>query len=104
MDVNSSWKVDTQTHAFELQVGATDDLRYAMALNPYMKVFITHGLYDMVTPYFSSDRLVDHMKLTDAQRQNLTVEHYKGGHMFYAWERSRVAFTDAIRGFYGGAL
>ena len=104
MDVNSSWKVDTQTHAFELQVGATDDLRYAMSLNPYMKVFITHGLYDMVTPYFSSDRLVDHMKLTGAQKQNLTVEHYKGGHMFYAWEASRVAFTDSIKAFYDNSL
>jgi len=104
MDVNSAWKVDTQNHAFELQVGATDDLRYAMALNPYMKVFITHGLFDMVTPYFSSDRLVEHMKLTDAQKQNLTVEHYKGGHMFYAWEASRVAFTDSIKAFYVSSL
>jgi carboxypeptidase C (cathepsin A) len=104
MDVNSSWKVDTRNHAFELQVGATDDLRYAMSLNPYMKVFITHGLYDMVTPYFSSDRLIDHMKLTDAQKQNVTVEHYKGGHMFYAWETSRVAFTSSIRSFYVDAL
>jgi len=104
MDVNSSWKVDTQAHAFELQVGATDDLRYAMALNPYMRVFITHGLYDMVTPYFSSDRLVDHMKLTDAQKQNLTVKHYRGGHMFYAWEASRVAFTDSMKAFYDSAL
>jgi len=73
-------------------------------LNPYMKVFITHGLYDMVTPYFSSDRLVDHMKLTSAQKQNLTVEHYKGGHMFYAWEASRVAFTDSIKAFYDSSL
>jgi carboxypeptidase C (cathepsin A) len=104
MDVNSSWKVDTQTHAFQLQVGATDDLRYAMALNPYMKIFITHGLYDMVTPYFSSDRLIDHMKLTDSQKRNLTVEHYKGGHMFYAWERSRVAFTNSIKAFYDSSL
>ncbi|KPK53499.1 MAG: hypothetical protein AMJ59_25775 [Gammaproteobacteria bacterium SG8_31] len=104
MDVNSSWKVDTQTHAFHLQVGATDDLRYAMALNPHMKVYVTHGLYDMVTPYFSSDRLIDHMKLTDAQKQNLTVEHYKGGHMFYAWETSRVAFTKSIRSFYDSSL
>jgi carboxypeptidase C (cathepsin A) len=104
MDVNSSWKVDTQAHAFELQVGATDDLRYAMSLNPYMKVFITHGLYDMVTPYFSSDRLVDHMKLTSEQKQNITVEHYMGGHMFYAWEASRVAFTDSIKAFYESGL
>lgn len=104
MDVNSSWKVDTQTHAFELQVGATDDLRYAMSLNPYMQVFITHGLYDMVTPYFSSDRLIDHMKLTEAQKQNLTVQHYDGGHMFYAWPASRVAFANSIRAFYDISL
>jgi carboxypeptidase C (cathepsin A) len=104
MDVNRSWKVDTRQHAFELQVGATDDLRYAMSLNPYMKVFVTHGLYDIVTPYFSSDRLVDHMKLTEGQRQNLTVRHYKGGHMFYAWEESRLAFTDSMREFFASAL
>jgi carboxypeptidase C (cathepsin A) len=104
MDVNASWKVDTQTHAFELQVGATDDLRYAMALNPHMRVFVTHGLYDLVTPYFSSDRLIDHMKLTDAQKQNLTVEHYNGGHMFYAWPSSRVAFTNSIRTFFDSSL
>ena len=58
----------------------------------------------MVTPYFSSDRLIDHMKLTDDQKQNVTVEHYDGGHMFYAWEASRVAFTHSIRAFYDGAL
>ena len=103
MDVNSAWKVDTRKHAFELQVGATDDLRYAMSLNPFMQVFVTHGLYDIVTPYFSSDRLVDHMKLTDNQKQALTVRHFKGGHMFYAWQESRIAFAEAMKTFYADA-
>lgn len=98
--VNAEWKVDTETHAFERQVGTTDDMRYAMSLNPHMNLFITHGIYDIVTPYFSSDRLIEHMKLADSQRPRLTVKHFQGGHMFYAWEQSRIEFTAAIAAFY----
>jgi len=104
MDVNSSWKVDTQTHAFERQVGATDDLRYALSLNPYMKVFVTHGTYDLVTPYFASSRIIDHMKLTSEQRKSFTVKNFKGGHMFYAWKNSRIEFAKEMASFYKSAL
>ena len=103
MKVNMAWKIDTRQHAFESQVGATDDLRYAMSLNPYMKVFITHGLYDLVTPYFASDRLTSLMKLTPEQKKRLTVQHFHGGHMFYAWENSRRAFTTAMREFFASS-
>ena len=89
-----------ETHAFERQVGATDDMRYAMSLNPHMNVFITHGIYDLVTPYFSTDRLVQHMRLTPEQRERLTVQHFNGGHMFYAWEESRLAFLASMSAFY----
>lgn len=97
MDVNRAWKIDTQQHAFDRPAGATDDLRYAMALNPHMRVMIVHGLYDLVTPYFTSKRIVDHMKLTDAQRAMLSFETFRGGHMFYTWQASRIAFTKAAR-------
>jgi hypothetical protein len=33
----------------------------------------------------------------------LTVRHFDGGHMFYAWAESRRAFTDAIAGFVADA-
>ena len=99
MDVNKAWRVD-ETHAFERQVGATDDMRYAMSLNPHMNVFITHGIYDLVTPYFSTDRLVEHMRLTPEQRERLSVQHFNGGHMFYAWEESRKAFFIAMSEFF----
>jgi carboxypeptidase C (cathepsin A) len=104
MAVNKDWKVDFEQHALESQVGATDDLRYGMALNPHMKVFLTHGLYDMVTPYFASDRLRNLLRLDDEAAAALTVQHFPGGHMFYAWEDSRVGFRDAISEFYSGAL
>jgi len=103
MAVNKDWKVDFDRHALDSQVGATDDLRYGMALNPHMRVFLTHGLYDMVTPYFASERLRNLLRLDDASAAALTVQHFPGGHMFYAWEDSRVAFRDAIAAFYADA-
>ena len=77
-----------------------DDLRYGMVLNPYMKVCISHGYFDLVTPYFSSNRLAEHMKLDASLRSNLQLQHYRGGHMFYTWETSRKAFSKAMQQFY----
>jgi carboxypeptidase C (cathepsin A) len=102
-EVNTAWKNDTEHHAFASPPGATDDFRYGMALNPHMKAFITHGQYDLVTPYYTSDRLRNLMRLDPQVAGRLTVHHFGGGHMFYAWESSRKEFTDAIASFVAGA-
>ena len=103
-EVNLAWKNDAEHHAFASPPGATDDFRYGMALNPHMKAFITHGQYDLVTPYYSSDRLRNLMKLDPQMADRLTVQHYGGGHMFYAWESSRHAFGAAIAAFVADAV
>jgi carboxypeptidase C (cathepsin A) len=103
-EVNLAWRNDAeQQHAFAAPPGATDDFRYGMALNPHMKAFITHGQYDLVTPYYASDRLRNLMRLDPQMAGRLTVQHYGGGHMFYAWESSRRAFTAAIAAFVADA-
>ena len=102
-EVNNAWKYDTEHHAFASPPGATDDFRYGMALNPHMKAFITHGQYDLITPYYTSDRLRNLMRLDPQMADRLTVHHFGGGHMFYAWETSRNEFTDAIASFIAGA-
>ncbi len=98
--VHESWKLDTKQHSLDLQVGAVDDLRYGMSLNPEMKVCISHGIYDLVTPSFSTDRLVSLMKLTDKQKERLSVKHYPGGHMYYTWAESRREFFEDMKIFY----
>ena len=103
-EVNQAWKEDTQRHFFQAPEGATDSFRYGMALNPHMRAFLTHGVYDMVTPYYASDRLRNLMRLDPDTAGRLTVQHFQGGHMFYAWEESRLAFTAAIEQFVAGAL
>ncbi len=102
-EVNTAWKNDVEHHAFAPPPGATDDFRYGMALNPHMKAFITHGQYDLVTPYYASDRLRNLMRLDPQMANRLTVQHFGGGHMFYAWETSRHAFTAAIAAFVADA-
>jgi carboxypeptidase C (cathepsin A) len=102
-EVNLAWKNDAQEHAFAPPPGATDDFRYGMSLNPHMKAFITHGRYDLVTPYYASDRLRNLMRLDPAMADRVTVQHFGGGHMFYAWESSRHEFTDAISKFVADA-
>ena len=100
MTVNSSWKNDEQQHALQSQFGAVDDLRFGMSLNEHMGVFITHGYFDLVTPFTSSDRLVALMRLNEKQKENLTIQHYPGGHMFYTWAESRQDLCRDMRTFY----
>lgn len=102
-EVNAAWKDDDPRHFFLPPEGATDDFRYGMALNPHMKAFITHGRFDLVTPYYTSDRLRNLMRLDPAMADRLTVRHFGGGHMFYAWEESRRAFRAAIADFFATA-
>jgi carboxypeptidase C (cathepsin A) len=102
-EVNQEWKDDDKRHFFVPPAGATDDFRYGMALNPHAKAFITHGQFDLVTPYFASDRLRNLMRLDPAVADRVTVRHFGGGHMFYAWEESRRAFAAAIAEFFAEA-
>jgi carboxypeptidase C (cathepsin A) len=102
-EVNQEWKDDDKRHFFVPPVGATDDFRYGMALNPHVKAFIAHGQFDLVTPYYASDRLRNLMRLEPAIADRVTVRHFGGGHMFYAWEESRRAFTAAISDFFADA-
>ena len=103
-EVFTAWKNDAEHHAFAAPPGATDDFRYGMALNPHMKAYITHGQYDLVTPYYASDRLRNLMRLDPQMADRLTVQHYGGGHMFYAWESSRHAFAASIAAFVANAV
>jgi carboxypeptidase C (cathepsin A) len=101
-DVFQNWKIDTQAHVLDLQVGATDDLRYGIALNQHTKFFLCHGIYDLRTPWFSSERITCLMGLDGDDKQRFTLRYYDGGHMFYSWKHSKQAFYLDMKQFYSG--
>lgn len=103
-EVFKAWKFLSEKEDKQGFVGAVDDLRVAMALNPHMQVAINHGIYDLVTPYFASHLLVDLMALSPDLQPNLTLQHFQGGHMFYSWEASRQQWQRSMQAFYQRAL
>jgi carboxypeptidase C (cathepsin A) len=103
MEVNKAWKT-SERDGIAGQVGSMDDLRYGMSINPHMKVLISHGYYDLVTPYFASNRLAALMKLDVDSQSRLALVHFPGGHMFYTWEESRRSFYTTVQRLYGSAL
>jgi carboxypeptidase C (cathepsin A) len=66
--------------------GYTDtsmSLKSAMAKNPFMKVFVASGFYDMATPYFAAEYTISAMNLEPVLRKNISVSYYEAGHMMY---------------------
>ena len=103
-EVTVTWKNDEALHYIQMTQGAVDDFRFGMAMNPHMKAFITHGWYDLMTPYYMSDRMRNLMRLDPSVAGRVTVRHFGGGHMFYQWEESRKAFTKAVAIFMADAI
>lgn len=71
-------------------------LRTALALDVRLRVFVAHGLFDLVTPYFRSKLLLDQIP-RGAGGDRIRFAAYPGGHMFYAVGASRAALRDEAR-------
>ena len=76
-------------------------MRDALALDPHLHVLIAHGLFDLVTPYFATQLLLDQIPQAGlGERVRLVT--YPGGHMFYTRDASRAAFREDARKLFAG--
>ncbi len=58
-------------------------LRSAMIKNPYMKILVMEGYYDLATPFAAANWTMDHLNLDGKYRQNISYATYGAGHMVY---------------------
>jgi len=58
-------------------------LRAAMIKNPYMKVLVMEGYYDLATPFAAANWTMDHLDLDTKYRQSISYATYSAGHMVY---------------------
>jgi carboxypeptidase C (cathepsin A) len=61
----------------------SEALRAGFSKNPYMKLFVAQGYYDLATPYFAADYSLSHMGLDQTLYGNIVRADYEGGHMLY---------------------
>jgi len=58
-------------------------LRQAIVKNPYLRVLVMEGHYDLATPYAAAEYTMDHLDLTPQYHKNISYAQYEAGHMVY---------------------
>jgi carboxypeptidase C (cathepsin A) len=96
----SPWSYDRAQNRY-VDVGET--LRGAMAQNPYLKVFVGNGYYDLATPFAATRYTFNRMQLDPEIRKNVTMDYFEAGHMMYIDRRQHARLVHDIREFIRGA-
>jgi len=79
-------------------------LRKAMVKNPYMKIFVASGHYDLATPFFATDYTLHHLGLDSTLRDNISTGEYDAGHMMYINDPSLAKLKQDVSAFLDRAL
>ena len=74
-------------------------LKDAMSKNPYMKIFVASGYYDMATPFYAAEYSISAMNLDPQLRKNISFQYYEAGHMMYIEKNSLRKLKDDATAF-----
>src|SRR6267143_1941094 len=80
-------------------VNVAETLRAAMTQNPFLRVFVAKGYYDLATPFFAADYTFDHLGLDPTLRSHLSGAYYEAGHMMYVHPPSLAKLKSDIAQF-----
>ena len=105
------WKTDLQywvfgpVHPWNRTGDATgENLRQAMAQNPFLHVMIQSGYYDGATDYFSAKYTMWNMDPSGRLRDRLRFEPYRSGHMMYLRREDLATSNEHLREFIRNAV
>ncbi|MCA4896382.1 MAG: carboxypeptidase [Cytophagales bacterium] len=76
-----------------------ENLRLAMAENPYMHVMIQSGYYDGATTYFDAKYSMWQLDPSGKMKDRLRFEGYRSGHMMYLRAEDLATSNEHIRDF-----
>lgn len=85
-------------------VNVADTLREAMTKNPYLKVMVANGFYDLATPYFATEYTFSHLGLDESLQDHVTMSYYDAGHMMYVHKPSLAKLKEDLARFYDDVL
>ena len=77
---NDTWDWGSAIQGFPDTASA---MRQAIVKNPYLKILVMEGYYDLATPYYAANYTVDHLNLPQKYRDNISFATYDSGHMVY---------------------
>ena len=80
-------------------VDTSTQLRTALARNPFLKVFVASGYYDMATPYYAVEYTLHHISIDPSLLKNVSTSYYEAGHMMYIDEKSLTKLHQDVSKF-----
>lgn len=92
----SKWQWGSADRGFPDTASA---LRQALTKNPYLKVLVMEGHYDLATPYYAADYTMNHLGLSPDYRKNISFATYESGHMVYVATDSLAKFKRDLSSF-----
>jgi carboxypeptidase C (cathepsin A) len=81
-----------------------DNLRQAMAQNPYLHVMVQSGYYDGACDYFNAKYSMWQMDPSGRLKDRLSWKGYRSGHMMYLRKQDLATANDDIRQFIKASL
>ena len=76
-----------------------ENLRLAMAENPFLNVLIQSGYYDGATTYFQAKQTMWLVDPSGQMKERFTFKGYRSGHMMYLRKEDLKMATDDLRTF-----
>jgi carboxypeptidase C (cathepsin A) len=98
--ITSPWNWNTNNAYADTSI----PLKNAMAKNPYMKIFVAAGYYDMATPFYAAEYTVSALNLDPQLRRNVSFAYYEAGHMMYIEKSSLKKLKDDAAAFIANSL
>lgn len=105
------WKTDLQYYVFgpvspwdRTGDNTGNDLRQAMAENPYLHLLVQGGYYDGGTDYFSAKYTLWQLEPSGRLRERISFDPYRSGHMMYLRQQDAPVAAERLRAFIRSAL
>ncbi|GAO41359.1 peptidase S10 family protein [Flavihumibacter petaseus NBRC 106054] len=81
-----------------------ENLRQAMAMNPYLHLMVQSGYYDGACDYFNAKYNMYQMDPSGRLKNRMRWEGYRSGHMMYLRKEDLISSNEHIREFIRAAL
>ncbi|NND24532.1 MAG: carboxypeptidase, partial [Flavobacteriaceae bacterium] len=76
-----------------------DNLRQAMAQNPYLHVLNQSGYYDGATTYFAAKYTLSQIDPSGKMKDRFSFKGYRSGHMMYLRQEDLISANEDLREF-----
>ena len=85
-------------------VDVAETLRQSMHTNPFLKVHVANGYYDLATPHTATEYTFNHLGLDPGLQGNISMSYYAAGHMMYVHIPSLAQLKENLAAFIRSAI